>query len=350
MANRSSDAGPVEPSRVLRLAVAAALVFVAPACNSRDSTETEAGPPSFGVAGPEPFVTLSGAGDQPFRRIVGVARLPDDHTVVAEVGRQLRWFDDDGVPVHPTGPGAHVVHEGEGLLWLRAYRRDSLIAYNAATGLLHVMDASGLVARSFYLDTDRLTEYTQPASAFPDGSVLVAAGPSHLQLRGNDWWAVLRLLTFTAEGQRREDLGSALRHPCEPPVERCAAEFTSYQGTWTAGLRGVYVARPDRTEIRMVDGDSVEILNGPADWQRTGQDGVPTYSRLILDSEGRLWAQSGDHSHAAVFDQQGRFKGVVKLPPGFRVHQVGPDYVAGVVEADGGTERVQLHRWHRTGG
>jgi hypothetical protein len=170
------------------------------------------------------------------------------------------------------------------------------------------------------------------------------AGPSHVQQRRDGWWAVLGLITFTAEGSAGVDLGTALRHPCGRAVERCAAEFKQYQGTWTAGQRGVYIARPDRAEIRMVADDSVAILNGPESWTATPEGGLPTYSRLLLDSEGDLWAQSGHLSHAVVFDQQGQLEGVIEVPPGIQIHQVGPDYVVGVVADEAGNERVQIHR------
>jgi hypothetical protein len=74
---------------------------------------------------------------------------------------------------------------------------------------------------------------------------------------------------------------------------------------------------------------------------------LPTYSRLLLDSEGDLWAQSGDLSRAAVFDRRGEFAGTIQVPAELQIYQVGPDFVLGVIEgAD--SQRVQVHRLYRT--
>jgi hypothetical protein len=279
-----------------------------------------------------------------------VYRLPDGNTVIGDASQQLRWFDSAGRLVRRAGGDGQSGNEHEALMWMRGYRRDSLIAYEAAAGQLRVLDAEGVRARSFHFATDRPLGYALPDSPFPDGFLLVVAGPSHVQEREDGWWAVLRLVTFTAEGGPGEDLGTALRHPCGRAVERCAAEFKPYHGTWTAGQSGVYIARPDRTEIRMVTRNSVEILKGPEGWRRTPEGGLPTYSRLLLDSEGHLWAQSGHHSRAAVFDQQGQLKGTIEVPSELQIHQVGLDFVAGVIEDENGIERVQLHKLHRAHG
>jgi hypothetical protein len=267
--------------------------------------------------------------------------------VVADASQTLRWFDAAGRLQRTVEAGAQGAEGDRALMWMRGYRGDSLIAYDAASGQLSVFDAEGVLARRFRFATDALPGFTLPDSPFPDGSILAMAGPSHVQQRRDGWWAVLQLVTFTPEGHPAARLGTALRHPCGYAVEHCAAELTPYSGTWTAGLTGAYTARPDVTDLRLVSSDSALVLKGPVGWERPAEEPLPTYSRLLLDSEGDLWAQSGDLSRAAVFDRHGEFTGMVRVPADLQIHQVGLDFVLGVVEDPAG-ERVQVHRLDRT--
>jgi hypothetical protein len=342
---------PNRRERRLVLWSSAALVLVSAACGSHESAEADREPPTFGTIEPEPFVRLPAAGnqdDRQFSGIVGAHRLPDGNIVVADASQKLRWFDTAGHLRRAVGVGAQGAHGDRALMWMRGYRGDSLIAYDAASGQLSVFDAEGLPARRFRFATDALPGLTLPDSPFPDGSILAMAGPSHVQRRRDGWWAVLQLVTFTPEGQPVERLGTALRHPCERnAVEHCAAEFSLYSGTWTAGLTGAYTARPDLTELRLVTSDSALAMKGPVGWERPAGESLPTYSRLLLDSEGDLWAQSGDLSRAAVFDRRGEFAGTIQVPAELQIYQVGPDFVLGVIEgAD--SQRVQVHRLYRT--
>ena len=336
--------------RVCRLVLwSAALVLVAAACDSPEPAGARVEPPTFGTIEPEPFVGLPPAGDQDdwFSDIVGAQRLPDGSIVVADASQQLRWFDAAGRPGRTVGVGSQEAHGDRALMWMRGYRGDSLITYDAASGQLSVFDAQGVPARRFRFATEALPGFTLPDSPFPDGSILATAGPSHVQERRDGWWAVLQLVTFTPEGHPVERLGTVLRHPCERnAVEHCAAELNPYSGTWTAGLTGAYTARPDLPELRLVTSDSALVLRGPADWARPAEQGLPTYSRLLLDSEGDLWAQTGDLSRAAVFDRHGEFTGTIRIPAELRIYQVGPDFVLGVIE-DAAGERVQVHRLYR---
>jgi hypothetical protein len=339
---------PDRRERRLVLWSSAVLVLVAAACDSEEPAEVRVELPTFGTIEPEPFVTLPAADqeDGQFTGIVGAYRLPDGSIVVADASQRLRWFDAASRPGRTVGVGAQGAHGDRALMWMRGYRGDSLIAYDAASGQLNVFDAEGVLARRFRFATDALPGLTLPDSPFPDGSILAMVGPSHVQQRRDGWWAVLQLVTFTPEGHPLERLGTALRHPCGRAVERCAAERSPYSGTWTAGLTGAYTARPDLTELRLVTGDSTRVLEGPSGWERPAEARLPTYARLLLDSEGDLWAQSGDLSRAAVFDRNGGFTGTIRVPAELQIYQVGPDFVLGVIEGAGG-ERVQVHRLYR---
>ena len=84
---------------------------------------------------------------------------------------------------------------------------------------------------------------------------------------------------------------------------------------------------------------------------------VPAMGGLILDGDGYLWVlpyrpDEGAASWqrrpvAQVFDTTGELLGAVDLPLGLVVHDVGPDWVAGVIETELGIEVVQVHRLRR---
>ena len=81
---------------------------------------------------------------------------------------------------------------------------------------------------------------------------------------------------------------------------------------------------------------------------------------LILDGDGYLWVlpyrpDEGAGSWqrrpvAHVFDTTGALLGGVDLPLGLVVHDVGNDWVAGVIETELGVEVVQVHRLTRASG
>jgi hypothetical protein len=330
-----------------------ALVFATATCggqSSQEPPERRVDLPAFGFIEPEPFLRLPAANDQNgqgFHGVMGVYRFPEGNVVVADASQQLRWFSSAGTVQRRVGVGAEGTDVDRALTWMSGYRGDSLIAYDAASGHLSVFDSEGVLARRFRIETDALPGLTLPHSAFTDGSLLAVRGPSRVQQWSDGWWAVLQLLTHTPEGDPLEYLGTALRHPCRNAVERCAAEFSTYSGIWTAGSSGVYTARPDRSDLRWVTADSAAVLSGPDGWERSAAEGLPTYSRLVVDSESYLWAQSGDLSQVAVFDSAGELRGTVQVPHQLEIYQVGTDFVIGIGRDDRGVEEVQVHRLDR---
>ncbi len=76
----------------------------------------------------------------------------------------------------------------------------------------------------------------------------------------------------------------------------------------------------------------------------TFMDTLPAFSTFLVTTDGRLWVQAylepqnlgpdnwgGTGTNEwSVFDRDGRWLGTVVTPTGFRVHEVGADYVLGV--------------------
>lgn len=344
-----STRNATQSRRELILPLSAVLVAAAASCGCGEPAQTADGQAPFGRIEAEPFVMLDGPliGGPGSYGMSGVHRLLDGSTVVADATQQLHWFDSAGRSVDRAPGYRAFAGPGSDLSWMSGYRGDSLVVYDAAAGLMSVLDSSGSVARRFRFGTESLVGLIEPHSPFPDGSLLAMMLPVYVQQRSQGWWAVVHLVTFGPEGERREHLGPALLHPCGSDVQRCAAEFKSYSGSWMAGETGVYVARPDRAQIGFITADSAAVMAGPQGWGGEPAEGVPTYSRLLLDSEGLLWAQSGDGSRAAVFDPKGGLLGTVEVPQELRIYQVGSDFVVGVVGNDGRNEQVQIHKLYR---
>lgn len=75
---------------------------------------------------------------------------------------------------------------------------------------------------------------------------------------------------------------------------------------------------------------------------------IPGFQRLLTDPTGRIWAQ---HQLIApqiplqwsVFDPAGKMLGVVAVPVGFRVFEVGSDYILGRLRDAKGQAHIQLY-------
>ncbi|MGE5926968.1 MAG: hypothetical protein ACM357_06420 [Gemmatimonadota bacterium] len=79
----------------------------------------------------------------------------------------------------------------------------------------------------------------------------------------------------------------------------------------------------------------------------------PAFARLSVDAEGALWVEGprvleSDAGYADVFDREGRLLGQVPLPGGFRITDIGADYVLGVArDGDTGLEQVRVYALDR---
>jgi hypothetical protein len=82
-------------------------------------------------------------------------------------------------------------------------------------------------------------------------------------------------------------------------------------------------------------------------------DTKPAYGRFLPDTTGALWvaeyAARGEPTRWDVFDPQGRWRGPVAMPAGFRLLEIGTDEVVGVVRDDLDVERVEVRALLRGG-
>jgi hypothetical protein len=84
----------------------------------------------------------------------------------------------------------------------------------------------------------------------------------------------------------------------------------------------------------------------------TAPGAFPTYTRLVADTYGHLWAErftppGESGSRWAVFDAEGAFLGHVAMPDDLEVTEIGADYVLGIHRDELDVERVRLHAIER---
>lgn len=77
---------------------------------------------------------------------------------------------------------------------------------------------------------------------------------------------------------------------------------------------------------------------------------MPVYSGILADETGALWVRdyappwNMDRNQSwTVFAPGGQLVARVEMPPEFRAHQIGADFVLGVATDDLGVERVRLY-------
>ena len=75
---------------------------------------------------------------------------------------------------------------------------------------------------------------------------------------------------------------------------------------------------------------------------------IPAFQRLLVDPSGRIWAQDQLRANHVplqwtVFDPGGKMLGVVKVPVGFRIFEVGTDHILGRFRDATGQAHIQLY-------
>ncbi|MGH7470187.1 MAG: hypothetical protein ACRENP_19750 [Longimicrobiales bacterium] len=76
----------------------------------------------------------------------------------------------------------------------------------------------------------------------------------------------------------------------------------------------------------------------------------PAHFELMVDALGNLWVQDYQQFQLriprlwSVFDSAGRFLGDVEMPGGFRLYQIGADFVLGRWQDDLDVEYIRVHR------
>lgn len=341
-------------------------------------------------------------------RVTGGFRLSDGRLVVVNGGTsELLFFSSSGRLATRAGglgggPGEFTSVMGLGTpIHMARDQHDTVRAFDQFGGKMLVFSPGGEFVRSAVLyegEDHRAVNLATGVGWFGDGTFL-ATNTSRQENGAHEGgveagmirpWLVLR--RFGHDGRVIDTIGI---FPGDQKYVRAAGNLDrSGTGTLSVGLSPVPFAHgfrassrgatlavgiTDRAEILLFDSDGglTHIVRGPeapravtaADreaWIATHggtvpaapfPDRMPAFRDLLLDGEGRLWAeeysQSGDESLGPiwrVYSNEGRFLGRVTLPVRLEPLDIGRDYLLGVWRDDLDVEYVQLFTVVSSGG
>lgn len=356
-------------------------------------TETSSG--VLGVVLPwvihdEPELELGsseGGPSEDFHQIRGLTIVGDDNLVVVDAGsHELRWFDRTGTHLltvggEGRGPGEftfpHLVRQfgGDSILVADRTLRLTWIAPDGtghriqpvATDSRGLMVGHAVAARGERVLFQSLTtpcsrgEFCEPDRVF--SWVDVAQASSHTVTR------VRSGMISTLE------LGE-LPHLLESPFHSVGASSIGPDGPVVEGGAGYELlrfasegrlaaihrinARPQPADDEVVDRAVRRFVDrgmDPDPWRRAYAaidlpESLPAFRAIQVDRLGWIWAERfrlvpGDPAIWVVFDPEGRAQGVIELPAGLEVHEIGEHYVLGRWTDDLGRELVRRHALER---
>lgn len=340
-------------------------------------------------------------------RVEATTRTDDGRIVIANANLPLlRWYAADGTYVQGTGrPGGgpgEFAAEG-GMITALWPMQDSVGTWEHSARRLQVFGPDAQVARAVTLELPsdmppgsypQIFGMTgdggfvgvllaQPSADAPVGSVIrdsltFVRYDSTGAYRG----AILRApgyVWYVLEMQRGDQSFRTLGRPPFSPSPLAAAHddglYYSSADRWeirdfdvNGRLRTLIRREEPRRELteELVDRSKELTMRGaPADpatrreWERTVEeapypDSIPALRRMRVDRDGMLWVQAydapGDTALVwSVFDAQGQWLSDVQLPLELELHEIGTDYVLGVVRDELGVERVRMLSLDRGG-
>lgn len=328
-----------------------------------------------------------------FGQVADAIRLSDGRIVVADrQANELRFFDREGRHLRTTGRAGGGPGEFQSLQMLVHLPGDSVGAWDLRAARLSVFGPDGEFVRERTLKPAEGRALLRLDGAFADGSLLVApfGGVDRDQDSGatRDTVPVFR---YAAEGSGVDTVG---RFPGE---ENVTIQGAGSSGRWMIrgavpfgrntfrAARGdeLYVADSERLAVAVygTDGKLRRVARAahepealtPEEVARykeeqlasagAGDEGEMTrrlleatpfpqtksaFAAMQVDAGGAVWLRGhtvgGDEpARWTVFDADGRLLGTVQAPAGFRVTEIGEDYVLGVWSDDLDVQHVRLY-------
>ena len=337
-----------------------------------------------------------------FFQVAGAVRLSDGTIVVANNGtHELRYFGPDGTPGRRVGGKGGGPGEFQTVMSLDKLPGDSLLAYDPTNRRLTVFDAAGRHARDVATSSPAALILFRIVGRLADGTYLASTpntrmGPEMLSRPPGPARDSILVLRLDSAGRAIDTLGlfpagrvvvtqlemlgrsfpMPVPVPFSPSTIVAAGPDAVYVGTTDtyeirafspAGelrrlIRRDVPSRPVRktdqeeftARLRDLPGGNA-MMNPVMEQFRKAMSDVeypetmPAYSNLLVDAGGNLWV--ADHPGAktmptrwAVFTPEGRLLGTVTTPDGFRVREIGSDYVLGQRADDTEIEHVVLYR------
>lgn len=339
--------------------------------------------------GREPTVSIGAReGDEPYQLyyVRDALTLPDGRIIVANGGTgELRMFDALGTHLATWGGKGEGPGEFGNLSRIELWPGDSIAAWFAPRTGVSVFDAEGNYARTFTLAAAPGTPpWLQfwPFASTSDGFILSVLTADTVVVQLHD-----------GEGKVRSSLGmhaGSDRNVVNERTDQEAVIGTIFGGTpvWEPWGDLVVIVTTTRYELRAFTRDGVlarvvrraheprapgeaeieaEIetqpmiaLPGSEPTRRPYRSSVaehyPAFASVMSDAVEHLWVREyevpGEERPGSlwtVFDPAGRVLGLVEMPEGFEVYEIGEDYLLGRVTDELGVEYVQVWPLERSG-
>jgi hypothetical protein len=347
--------------------------------------------------GAEPTLSIGVVEGDPHQEFIGVAgtlRLSDGRIVVADQGTlEIRFFGPDGEYLSMAGGRGEGPGELTNLAGLQVVPGDTLVAYNQLNRRVTLFDREGSYVRTVSLPSLEDRPWARPRGTFSDGSLLLSAEAGYIPSSpdGEVVEEPALYLRFNLRTEAIDTIGEfpvrrywahpmmALVIPYEPEPAMTAAGDALYFGQAADFEIDVYSSTGElersvrwlREPTPVTPGDldsyrrvTLEPIEHP-DMRRRAEEALrdmfaavempenlPAHSELQVDEEGYLWVAEyhPTRSHAqrwAVLAPDGTLLGPVQTPDGVAIHQIGADFVLGVVTDALGVQRVVMHELTR---
>jgi len=339
-----------------------------------------------------PFLdlTTSGAGpDHEFFRVRNAIRTSEGRIYVANWGtNEIKAFSDTGDFLGVFGGEGEGPGEFRDLWGVAAYRGDSLVAFDYDLGRITIFPLRGETPRIVSL-TNLFVRDVLPLT---DGSFVARHAWASVALYEGESNVLHRepvpLLRLSAEGSVLDTVAMAAGYE-ELMVERGAMlPLFGKDSHFAVHEDWIYLGDADQLEylVIMPSGDLSQIVRVPSfdltvrpedlgietevrlppDPSPRALEGFselpvpltrPAYSGLRVDTGGFVWLEEYRSLWAPVrtvypsdwhvFTPEGEWLGTVRIPPRFRVFEIGLDYVLGSHFDDMDVEHVQVLRLTR---
>jgi hypothetical protein len=345
-------------------------------------------------------------GEVPYQlfRVTDATRLSDGRIAVLNGGTsELRFYDPQGLHLGSVGGQGDGPGEFRYPIDLLRLEGDTLLIWDTAANVRTWFDGDGGFIRSERADRTRWAGLFGPRQVasvdvpLPDGEFLLAVrvnrtgeypiGPDRAP-RGFAWTSSdqtrVEMLGWYS-GAEEFNIGSASQASYMPmPLFRSVkvavggAPTRVYIGGMQDGVEGyeihVYTSdgrldglirhrlpsesfpEGDRGQLQREQREELEERipgRDLSDYLENITQFLPPHGELEVDREGYLWVEVYSRSREEaktyrVFDPDGRLVGTAHTPPGFRVMEIGTDYVLGVRRDSNGVEFVHLYTLERT--
>ena len=342
----------------------------------------------------EPRVAIGVLEGEPAYQLdqVRASVLHGDRIMVANGGSmELRAFDLGGKHLATGGRKGGGPGEFQGIRWMARFDGDSVIIYDPNNRRFSIFSLDAQFGRSFAPEE----QFFGVAGRLADGSFVLpptlvfstSDGPRNGLVRDS-----ARVIRVSATGASPDTLLVVIGGETYIQTSSSGGQVTSmwvrtapfaHNTTIAVGDSIFYTATSDRYEISgwAPDGRLVRLIRrdiqpgavSQADIDRYKQqqldntrsdndrrelekalaempypDRMPAHGPIRMDDDGNLWVQdyspwTTEPTRWTVFDEEGRAIGTVTLPPRFTVHQIGSDYVLGMIRDDLDVEQVVVY-------